>query len=219
MLVLVTGLPAALSAVACDRAAGERDEVVFEGVDAEPPAGALRVEGDPAEARLLLLDALDDREGAPALVAGDGWRTVVAVRGGADAREVAARGHTYVLRGESELQLEVRLGAGDRGGYAGDVVETGAERAMIEIQLADPRTVGARFDITLVADDGVGGSHPRDVTPRHLTRDVPAGTYRAWVDVPPRGGRYLVSVAVVSRTGDAVGHAWSSPIAVERPWL
>lgn len=208
----------ALATAGCDGERGAR-EIRFVEVDGDRVPEPITVSGDPAEARLLLLDALDDRDGAPSLVGANGWRTLVWVRGDGAAEEAAAAGRTYVLRGQSELRLDFRLGAGDRGGYMGEVVPTGAERAMVQLELSDPRTIGARFDIEIVADDGPGGTHPRDVTPGHLTRSVPGGTYRAWMDVPPRGGRYLVSVAVLDRSGEAVGHAWASPVAIERPWL
>lgn len=216
MRVLAAIVLALCAACEDDRA---QTEVRFAEVEAASVPDPLRVDGSPAETRLLLLDALDDRPGAPPLAGAGDWRTRVWVRGDEDATRAAERGRTYVVRGEGELQLDVRLGAGDRGGYMGEVVGTGAERAMIQIEVSDPATVGARFDIAIVADDGPGEAHPRDVTPRHLTRRVPGGTYRAWVDVPPRGGRYLASVAVHERGGEAVAWAWSSPIAVERPWL
>jgi hypothetical protein len=112
----------------------------------------------------------------------------------------------------------VRLGAGDRGAFSGGVVQTGAERAMVQLRIDDPEQVSAQFRISIVGDDGEGGTYPRDVTPRYLTRPVRKGTYRAWVDVPPRGGRYLVGVTVLDERNEPVAHAWSSPIAVERPW-
>lgn len=194
-------------------------EVRFEDAPATPDDALLVDAASAADARTRLLDALDAREGVPALVGGGDWHTRVMLREGDDVQGAAARGRTYVLTGESELRLDVRLGAGDRGAFQGGTVDTGAERAMLQIKLEDPGVLGARFRISIVADDGPGEAHPRDVTPAYLARPVPRGRYRAWVDVPPRGGRYLVAVAVLDRSGRVVAHAWSSPIAVVRPWL
>jgi len=210
---------AAIALAACD-GAPDVTEVRF--VDVESPAsgGALVVrEESVADARAHLLDALDDAEDTPAVLGGDAWRTRVTVRGGSDVSEAVREGRTYALRGESDLRLEVRLGAGDRGALSGGTVSTGAERAMVQVALEDPGQVSARFRVSIVADDGAGGAHPREVTPSHLTRPVPRGTYRAWVDVPARGGRYLVGIIVLGASGEPVAYAWSSPIAVVRPWL
>lgn len=201
--------------------AGETEGRALRFVAVPAPAAerAIRVDGETAAiARVRLLDALDDADGALALVGGEGWETVAVVASGKTVDEAVASARTYVRNGGG-LRLDVRLGAGDRGAFSGGVVPTGAERAMIQVRLEDPDTLEARFRLAIYADDGPRGAPPRNVTPRYLARPLPRGTYRAGVDVPPRGGRFLVEAVTLDRRGHAVAYGWASPIAVERPWL
>jgi len=172
-----------------------------------------------ADARVRLLDALDARRGPTRLVGRGAWRTRVLRREGLSLESALHEGRTYACHGGGSLRLDVKLGAGDRGAYAGGVVETGALRGMVQVELEDPHTIDARFRISLLTDDGAGGEPFEDVTPSYLSRPVPRGVYRIPVDVPEGGGRYLVGVVTIDQADETVGHAWSSPIAVERPWL
>lgn len=208
-----------LAALACEGDA-EPTRVRFVDIDPAGLDGALAVRSASfADARAELLDELDGRQGTAPIVGEGAWRTRVMVRGGADPEDALREGRSYAMHGEGDLRLDVRVGAGDRGAFAGGEVQTGAERAMVQVKLDDPAVIGARFRISLFADDGPGAAHPRDVTPRHLARPVPKGRYRAWLDVPPRGGRFVVHVTVLDDEERAVGQAWSSPVAVVRPWL
>jgi hypothetical protein len=199
---------------------GEADEARYLEVEAASVPEAIVVDASSAAAgRTALLDALDDREGAPSVAGGGPWRTVAMVRAGESAEEAAREGRTYVRHGRGQLKLDVRLGAGDLGGFAGDVVSTGALRAMIEVRVADPETIEGRFRIVLVQDDGLGGVPPRDVTPRFLARALPRGRYRVPVEVPEPGARFVVGVTTLEAGREVVAQAWASPIAVLRPWL
>lgn len=207
------------AALACS---SEPDEPGVRFVDVAQPAvpGSIVVGGaSVAEARTALLEALDETPGAPVFVGRAPWRTRVLVRGNASPDDALARGRSFVFRGDGDLRLDLRLGAGDRGGFAGDVVPTGAARVMLQVRLEDPSTLEARFRIRILADDGPAGNLPADVTPRFLRRPVPRGTYRASVDAAAGGARFTVEVSILAQDGSEAGHAWSSPIAVERPWL
>lgn len=209
----------ALAALACEGDAAPT-RVRFVDVDSADLDGSLAVRSASfADARAELLDELDDRQGAVPIVGEGAWRTRVMLRGGADAEQALQEGRSYAVHGEGDLRLDVRVAAGDRGAFAGGEVQTGAERAMVQVKLDDPAVIGARFRIAVFADDGPGAAHPRDVTPRHLARPVPKGRYRAWLDVPPSGVRFVVHVTVLDDGERAVGQAWSSPVAVVRPWL
>lgn len=214
-------LAAALWMLACSgTAGGAEDEARFVEVPAGQVGEAIVVDARTgAEARARLLDALDGRRGAPPVAGGGEWRTIAMVRPGEDPSAAAAAGRTYVRSSRGALQLDVRLGAGDLGGFAGSVVATGALRAMIEVRVADPETIEARFRISIVQDDGRDGAPPRDVTPRYLARALPRGRYRAGLDVPETGARWIVGVVTLERGRETVAHAWASPIAIERPWL
>ncbi len=170
----------------------------------------------PSELRAHVLEQTRTQTITPTWFGEDPWQAFAVVVGDQDVGEVVARGRTYVRNGGG-LELDVRMGAGDRGAFMGGVLATGVERAMVQVRVMDPDTLGARFSIRVHALEG--DVRPRDATPGYLRRAVPRGTYRAWVDVPPRGGRYLVEVTTLDRGGEQVAQAWASPIAVERPWL
>jgi hypothetical protein len=208
---------AALIAAGCSSSGEERRGLSFVVVpDAE---ARIEVELDsPLAARADLMEALDELSGAPSLAGRGRWETVAVVPPGGSAADSVAAGRTYVRRGAPGLRLDVRLGAGDRGAFAGGVARTSALRAMVQVQLSDEEP-DSRFRIRLVRDDAPEGEPPIDATPRHLGVPLPRGLYRAPVDVPEAGTRFLVGVTVLDRHGNATGHAWASPIAVERPWL
>ena len=212
LLMLLVGLSA------CDGQA-EADGPRFEVIPvAEHPSPALLMEaGDDQETRALLLDAF--AEGGPhrPLVASEG-QTVAEVLPGETREHAVAEGRTYVRQGEG-LQLEVKLGAGRVGAFAGGLVATGAERGMIQVRVEDHLTLQARFRIRIHGLDLGHRGRTVELTPEYLARPLPKGRYRAWVDVPPRGGRYLVEVVTVDREGATLSRAFASPIAVERPWL
>ncbi|MEM1418097.1 MAG: hypothetical protein AAGH15_24590 [Myxococcota bacterium] len=178
----------------------------------------------PSDARALLFAGLRERRGAAALFgAREGthpWETRVRPRRGEAAADARARGGTFVRRrlGEapSALELAFRLGAGDRGAHMGGVVGTGAERAMAELRVSDPLALQARFALRLFATNARG--RLEDVTPSYLRRPTGRGVVRAWLDVPPPGGRALFHVDVLRR-GERIAEGYTSPIAVERPWL
>lgn len=173
----------------------------------------------PPDARALLLTAFDTVPGAPNVIGHTAWSTV-AVLGSAEADSNApSTTRTFVRIGSGTLQLDVRLAAGDRGAYAGGTFDSGLDRAMAEIRVEDPATLGARFRLAIYVDERPGGAPPRDVTPRYLRTTLPAGRYRAGLDVPTRGARWLVGAVVVDREGRAVGHGWASAIALRRAWL
>lgn len=207
---------ALLWSLGCSDAAAP--EVSF--VRAEEPASSeeqVRVDAESrAEARVQVLEGSASPGVVPTLVGGGEWETWTVGPRGRDVGERVAAGRTYVRRGGA-LRLDVRLGAGDRGAFMGGLCETGAERAMIEVELEDRETLGARFAIRIHAI--VGGSPSRDVTPSYLMRPVARGEYRAWVDVPSRGARWVVEVRTLDRDGAMTAWAFASPIEVRRPWL
>jgi len=178
-----------------------------------PPERGVVVEGElDGEVRAMLLDAMDRERFPGALAAAPPWETVVV-----GAAPSAADPRAFVRRG-SELQLDARLGAGDRGTYMGGEAFTGAERVMVQVAVADPERVSSRFEVRIWR--ATGEARPEDLTPRYLrSQALPRGTYRAWMDVPPEGARFLVEVRTVSRDGEQLGWAWSSPMGVVRPWL
>lgn len=173
----------------------------------------------PPDARALLLTSFDATSGAPNVIGHTPWATV-AVLGSDEADSHApSTTRTFVRTGSGTLQLDVRLAAGDRGAYAGGTFNSGLERAMAEIRVEDPGTLGARFRLAIYVDERAGGAPPRDVTPRYLRTTLPAGRYRAGLDVPARGARWLLGAVVVDREGRAVGHGWASAIELRRAWL
>jgi hypothetical protein len=195
-------------------------EASFIAVETTAVPDAIVIEAATAAAgRAALLDEIDDEEGAPAIAGRGPWQTVAMVRPGESAETAAREGRTYVRHGRGQLRLDVRLGAGDRGGFAGSVVSTGALRAMVEVRVTDAETIEARFRILVVQDDGPGGAPPREVTPRMIARPLPRGRYRIPLDVPERGARWIIGVTTMERGRDVVAQAWASPIAVLRPWL
>lgn len=211
---------ALLALCACEEPAPEAPRVQFIVPNALPDLDELvRLDADStAEVRLQVLEAMEQGDIPPTFVGAGPWESVAVVTRGGSVDDAIRRGRVYVRRGGA-LNMDVRLGAGDRGTHMGGVVGMGAERAMIEVKVEDRETLGARFEIRLHAGDGRGRGRAEDVTPTYLARALPRGTYRAWVDVPPNGGRFVVEVRTLSRGGDTVGRAWASPIAVERPWL
>ncbi len=170
---------------------------------------------DPLAARARVLEAAGTRSINPTWLGAGPWQTVAVHRADIPPEQALAAGRTFIRQGGA-LHLDARLGAGDRGTFMGGVAATGAERALLELRVEDPETLNARFVVRVHAVEG--GRH-RDATPHYLRRAVPRGTYRVWLDVPPSGGRYLVEVRTVDRSGEVCGRAWSSPLAVERPWL
>jgi hypothetical protein len=186
----------------------------------EVDAQTLVVEGSSApNARAQLLTSLDTLDGAPNLIGRAPWSTVAVLRAREPDTDAPTTTRTFVRLGPGTLQLDVRLAAGDRGAYAGGTFDSGLDRAMAEIRVEDPGTLGARFRLAIYVDERAGGAPPRDVTPRYLRTTLPAGRYRAGLEVPRRGARWLVGAVVVDRDGNAVGHGWASAIALRRAWL
>ncbi|MEM9075124.1 MAG: hypothetical protein AAGE52_41890 [Myxococcota bacterium] len=168
----------------------------------------------PTAAREAIIRHTLERDLNPTWIGIAPWETVAV---GPATRPVDVRidrGQTYLRQGT--IRLQSRLGAGDRGAFMGGVAETGALRAMLEVQFEDREVLGARFLVRLHAVEG--RPRPRDITPEYLQRAVPRGTYRAWIDIPEEGGRYLAEVKTLDREGNVVGRAWASPIEVRRPW-
>lgn len=197
-----------------------RAQLRFEPVAADAVEDPVRISlSSAADARAALLHALDARPGAVTLVGEGAWETVAVVPPGREPRDVARAGRTFVRTAGAGVRMDVRLGAGDRGAFAGGVVPTGVERVMVQVRIEDAATVGGRFQLRILIDDGTGGAPPRDATPRYLVAPVPRGLYRAGLDIPSGGGRVLVGATSLDRGGGAVAQAWASPIAVERPWL
>lgn len=213
--VLLLALAAGLACGDDDAPAPELQFVAAEAAPDDPAAFALR-DAAASEVRAEVFEATRTSAIVPTFVGEGRWQALAAVTDASQVADAVARGRTFVRRGGG-LQLDVRMGAGDRGAFMGGVLATGAERAMIQVQMMDPDTLGARFVVRIHAFEG--DPRPRDATPRYLARAVPRGTYRAWVDVPPRGARYVVEVRTVDRDDDEVAWAWASPMAVERPWL
>ncbi len=178
-------------------------------------ADVLISERDPVAARARVLEATLEHQPTPTFLGAGPWETIAVHPEGRSARDAVAAGRTFIRQGGG-LRLDARLGAGDRGAFMGGVAFTGAEQALFEVRVADPNTLGARFVLRVHAVES--GGH-RDATPLYLQRPVPRGTYRAWLDIPAGGGRYLLEVRTVDRDGGIRGRAWSSPVAVERPWL
>jgi len=172
-----------------------------------------------SEARTRLLSAVDAKPGAPNLLGRGAWTTVAVLRSHEPDADAPMTTRTFVRTGPGELHLDVRIGAGDRGAYAGGSFDSGLERAMIEIRVEDPSTLGARFRLAIFVDERAGGAPPHDVTPRYLRSTLPSGRYRAGLEVPARGARWLVGAVVVDREGNAVGHGWASAVALRRAWL
>jgi hypothetical protein len=170
----------------------------------------------PVELRAEVVDATARREIVPTFLARGEWQAIAVLGEGDTIDRVVERGRTYVRHGGA-LRLDVRAGAGDRGAFMGGVVETGAERAMIQVKLEDRETLGARFRIRV--HRVVPQARPEDVTPAYLASPLPRGTYRAWVDVPPEGARFVVEVETTTQDQQVVARAWASPIGFERPWL
>lgn len=168
------------------------------------------------ELRAEVMEATGSREIVPTFLARGEWEAIAVLGEGDTIERVVERGRTFVRHGGS-LRLDVRAGAGDRGAFMGGVVETGAERAMIQVKLEDRETLGARFRIRV--HRVTSRARPEDVTPAYLASPLPRGTYRAWVDVPPEGARFVVEVETTTQDQQVVARAWASPIGFERPWL
>ncbi len=170
----------------------------------------------PSEARAQVVEAARSGDVPPTFLGGGSWTTVaVGPRGRTPSRTLEI-GRTFVRQGGA--RLDVRMGAGDRGTFMGGIVESGVDRAMIQVRLEDPTVVEARFAIRLYRFGGPTG-RPDEVTPTYLQRPVARGTYRAWVDVPARGGRFVVEAQTVDHDGNVIGRAWASPMEVRRAWL
>ncbi|HJL25920.1 MAG: hypothetical protein CMN29_30260 [Sandaracinus sp.] len=217
---LPTALVLLLAALGCGECDAEAPpNLHFEAfpADLEVPAAARIDATAPSEARVQVLAATRRGEWPPTFVGANIWDGIVVVPEDAARRASLDAGRTYVRSGPGALRLDVRMGAGDRGAFMGGTLHAGAERAMLQIRVEDPQTLGARFQLRIHAVES--DERPRDATPPYLERPVPRGIYRAWVDIPARGGRYLVEVWTVDREGTVLGRAWASPIAVERPWL
>ncbi len=210
-----------LACAACESGAAQRPLRRFIVVEApETDAQTLLVESASApDARALLLTAFGALPGAPNLVGRAPWATVAVLRAHEPDTDAPTTTRTFVRLGPGALQLDVRLAAGDRGAYAGGTFDSGLDRAMAEIRVEDPGTLGARFRLAIYADERAGGAPPRDVTPRYLRATLPAGRYRAGLAVPARGARWLVGAVVVDREGNAIGHGWASAIQLRRAWL
>ncbi len=213
--------PLILTLSACNTTHRERPARRYVVVDA-PERDAATVEvrdAAPAAARARLLTDFDAQRGAANLVGVPPWSTVAVLAGDAPDSDAPRTPRTFVRTGPGALELDVRLGAGKSGTHAGGSFDSGHDRAMVEIRVADPGTLSARFRLAVFVDERPGGAPPHDVTPRYLRHALPAGRYRAGLDVPPRGARWLVGAVAVDPEGRALAHAWSSPIALTRPWL
>ena len=212
---------AAAVAAACDAPAAHRPPRRFIVVAVPERNDETVVVNAPSapEARAHLLSAVDAMPGTPNFVGEASWSTVAVLRAHEPDEDAPTTTRTFVRFGSGELQLDVRLGAGDRGAYAGGSFDSGLDRAMVEIRVEDPNTLGARFRLAIYVDERPGGAPPHDVTPRYLRSALPAGRYRAGLDVPARGARWVVGAVVVDREGRAVGHGWASAIALRRAWL
>lgn len=210
-----------LACAACDEGASRRPARRFVAVAVpETNEETLIVDAPSAsEARTRLLSAFDALSGAPNVIGRGPWSTVAVLRAHEPDGDAPTTTRTFVRTGGGELQLDVRLAAGDRGAYAGGAFDSGLDRAMAEIRVEDPATLGARFRLAIFVDERAGGAPPHDVTPRYLRGTLPAGRYRAGLDVPARGARWLVGAVVVDREGNAIGHGWASAVELRRAWL
>lgn len=216
-LPLVLALFTLTVAVGCDERAPS-SHVRFETVPAShDDEVAVRIgASSPVELRAEVMEATASREIVPTFLARGAWESIAVLGEGDTIERVVERGRTFVRHGGA-LRLDVRAGAGDRGAFMGGVVETGAERAMIQVKLEDRETLGARFRIRI--HRVTSRARPEDVTPAYLASALPRGTYRAWVDVPPEGARFVVEVETTTQDQQVVARAWASPIGFERPWL
>jgi hypothetical protein len=214
-------LAACLACAACEAGGARHPPRRFVVVEApETDAQTVVVEGTSAAgARAQLLTSFDALPGAPNVIGRAPWSTVAVLRADEPDADAPTTTRTFVRLGSGALQLDVRLAAGDRGAYTGGTFDSGLDRAMAEIRVEDPGTLGARFRLAIYVDERAGGAPPRDVTPRYLRTTLPAGRYRAGLDVPARGARWLVGAVVVDRDGNAIGHGWASAIALRRAWL
>lgn len=196
---------------------------VVDALPAHATAGAATIEVSApaaADARTLLLDALEQTPGAPRLRGLGAWQTVAVLVGAATPgriAEAAARGRTYVRSGASEPRLDVRLGVANVGAFAGGVARSPLLGGMLEVRVEDVGAPSSLFRLAILEDDGPDGRPARDVTPDYLRRALPAGRYRARVRSTPAGRRWLVGAVAVDREGGARAHAWSSVVAAEVP--
>jgi len=210
-----------LALTACNAARSERPARRFV-VVTQPEQDDATVVIDapsPAAARARLLTDFDATEGPANLVGRAPWSTVAILAADEPDTDAPRTPRTFVRTGPGELRLDVRLAAGRAGAHAGGAFDSGHARAMIEVRVDDPGTPIARFRLALFVDERPGGAPPRDITPRYLRTTLPAGRYRAGLDVPARGARWLVGAVVVDREGRALAHGWSSAIALRRAWL
>jgi hypothetical protein len=216
-----TLIPLLLAFAACSASRSERPARRFV-VVAQPEHDDATVVVDapsPAAARARLLTDFDATDGPANLVGRAPWSTVAILAADEPDTDAPRTPRTFVRTGPGELRLDVRLAAGRAGAHAGGSFDSGHARAMIEVRIEDPGTLGARFRLALFVDERPGGAPPRDITPRYLRSTLPAGRYRAGLDVPARGARWLVGAVVVDREGRATAHGWSSAIALRRAWL
>jgi len=190
--------------------------LTFVDIDAPDDAKSLVVRAEAAsDARAELLAALDARDGAPRTVGAGAWRTAAIVPAGATPDDALRDGHVYARRG-GDVRLEVSVSQGPLQADAAGLIRTQADRVMLEVHVADPSTRGAQFRLAIHADARPGGIAPVDVTPDYLRQALPAGRYRARLEVPASGARWIVGVTVLDDRGDVASQAWASCVGVER---